>query len=1554
MGQVAINSFNKGMTQDMGKSIPQQGSYLYGKNLRIIANEDSAESGIVVNVEGNSFSISFIVPQSTLSPCQAAWVENGSLEFYEGIVVPIGGFVSYSGVIYYNFNHNGPLLETHITSEEGMRVIECGNTAGDGEFPFEYLEGYGDPSIESNTVPTDVELAALNGEVPVDIIGWATVRDTIYVFATNSSSLNPGGILEEANNNPSSYGYIYKVEFDLVLNTADSELVYYDSELNFSTAHPIEAVGRYETDSIQRLYWTDNFNPPRTINIADPNVLSLNPDDLNINPSITFSRPSITTVSDGGSLPSGMYQYAYRLRNIGTEGAVTRFSPLSGLVHVVEASEGEDYWTYSSDPEITTEYVGNEPGVMCQKAVTIQIDNIDLDYEYIEVAAIFRTTKEGVSNSYIFTSKKLTSSSITVKHSSNIDIVGLVSITELTSHTLRVERAKTLEAKDNRLFLGNVITPTDTVNINARAYRYKRDDNKVYVGDISPATTYSDINFDPTEEYVQDADLYASAGFTYGVEHNLDALNPYNADIVDSITDATKSYKYQEDGRTIGGEGPYVKYEFIKKELDGDEYVTGSARRTAPFVSVAATQSDCNTGTSYFDYKNPVTNANLKGYQRDEIYRFGLVLFDLQGNPGDVNWIGDIRFPTHRDIDYKGGASLYNFTLSQTRETGTGDNYHYSGSQSGMNFGMDADGVTNLQSGGQFGALSSSSSSGGKNTGINKHSMYALGIKFDVTLPEDIQKQVSGWSIVRVERKTEDRTTLGQGLGTWMSRFAEQDDQGGTTLLAFNAHLASQSDGSNFVVDNYGQMRHTLMTMDSPDFALTGNYPTAGDCDWIEVLGEMGTGASRNSYENDFVDDTDDNFYRKYYSHVITYRDLTAGSTLNRNFFKPDNSSVLSEGGTLGSGLIPDGDEFFKDGIFNAGVETTVNDIDFFSIGCETLFLVFPGYHVGGNPSAGYYVGNVPSTGVATAFPYYEHWLLATEGAETEDLLNHIYFHNGDDELYEGASGTDASLSANDDEPHINSASKFKTQEKPLLSWRRERPSQYGGRTHQDRTTNIYIAASEFVPVVKLGANNYSPAPSIDVWGGDTYIHYYDFVKLKKWSSGDIGSNDTIKKFNFNFAFPVETTLNIGMREGSHFANSDDLDFDDTTIRDLYSAENDLIEFYPKNPEIYTNGQYDNRVLYSDEKISGQLKDSWRSFRYDNYRDVDGGYGPINKLTLFRDSLYSFQDRGVGLFAVNPVAITTTQESDSIVLGTGAVIQDHKYIITDVGSKHQWSVLATNKGLYWADILTNSIYKMGGAEEGMLEVSRVKGLKSFFEDRLEYSPFSLTEYNNLTGSVMQFGDTPTHLHGIVAGYDAKNNEVLFSFLERGNGGTIDHGGTPDKKETICYSETTQSFTSFYDFATPMFINTQDKLLSVDPSSGNSLYLHNTGAYGQWYNETFKTILRFIVNPNPTETKVFDNFEWHTEVLNAGGDIPNQTWTNIAVQTDYQNSANVLYPDINIKRRERTWKTAVARDKGVSRLRDKYLIVQLEYENNGTGGNKIRSHYVKTKFRVSKR
>jgi hypothetical protein len=49
-------------------------------------------------------------------------------------------------------------------------------------------------------------------------------------------------------------------------------------------------------------------------------------------------------------------------------------------------------------------------------------------------------------------------------------------------------------------------------------------------------------------------------------------------------------------------------------------------------------------------YKDPSTNE-FKGYARDEIYAFSMVLFDKYNNPSNPLWIGDIRFPRNQDID---------------------------------------------------------------------------------------------------------------------------------------------------------------------------------------------------------------------------------------------------------------------------------------------------------------------------------------------------------------------------------------------------------------------------------------------------------------------------------------------------------------------------------------------------------------------------------------------------------------------------------------------------------------------------------------------------------------------------------------------------------------------------------------------------------------------------------------------------------------------------------------------------------------------------------------
>ena len=137
------------------------------------------------------------------------------------------------------------------------------------------------------------------------------------------------------------------------------------------------------------------------------------------------------------------------------------------------------------------------------------------------------------------------------------------------------------------------------------------------------------------------------------------------------------------------------------------------------------------------------------------------------------------------------------------------------------------------------------------------------------------------------------------------------------------------------------------------------------------------------------------------------------------------------------------------------------------------------------------------------------------------------------------------------------------------------------------------------------------------------------------------------------------------------------------------------------------------------------------------------------------------------------------------------------------------------------------------------------------------------------------------------------------------GGRIEWVMDPNS-ETIAYSETTGTFTSFYDFSTPMFIDMQDKLLSVNPSGGdnNEVWIHNSGNKASWYGDIHDTTLEFIINKAPLYTKVFDNLDWYTEALGIDDvDLPNTTWTLIRCTTDYQDTTDTdLNVEDNIKRR----------------------------------------------------
>lgn len=250
-------------------------------------------------------------------------------------------------------------LDIRISTDKGESIGAFTNIKGN-EFSFTIPSAgnFGDPSTP---------WTATNPEV----IGYGTIRNVIILFVADDSV--PSG---------TSKGWIYKVTYDPADRTKTGGtpvLLYYSDTLNFKKEWPIEALGRYENASTQRIYWTDYNNFFRTLNIVDPNLITFPVENVDIFPEIQYTQPILQTVAGGGQLNSGMYQIAYRL--ITSDGKETLISPPSNMIHITRAAE------FDSIPK----YVGEPEKINSGKSIEIEVDTSNYvgDFEKIEFFALY-------------------------------------------------------------------------------------------------------------------------------------------------------------------------------------------------------------------------------------------------------------------------------------------------------------------------------------------------------------------------------------------------------------------------------------------------------------------------------------------------------------------------------------------------------------------------------------------------------------------------------------------------------------------------------------------------------------------------------------------------------------------------------------------------------------------------------------------------------------------------------------------------------------------------------------------------------------------------------------------------------------------------------------------------------------------------------------------------------------------------------------------------------------------------------------------------------------
>lgn len=812
----AINVFSGGMNKDLSElNISNRESY-HIENFRHVT-EAGSSTGALVTVKGNKLitaipsapSIYKITEDSFGSAPAAPWTYTISFTNSSGIISSTVGDASISGYdVLFDYIYN-ELTTNSIYSS--FTVVRPSN--------HEILVySLSDDLISENSGNWDLFSASQSN---LQIIGSTYIRDDIYLFTTNDNTQD-GGI-----------GQVWKFTYNEDTVIGNLELKY-TGDLKFSKQHLIEAVGRYENSGIQRIYWTDNHSSPKVLNVADPYVLNTPLTLVSLQSGVEFEKPLFKGVSSGGSLKTGVYQVSYRLKR---GGAVTQYSFPSPQINVIKGSEtSAPYFKLGSTP---IEYSGGAINDPTDKKLTFEVRGLDTRYEIIEFVYIYKLDNTG--EPLVFSFAEL---AIPTDGNINIDLTGgesvsEVSFTDFSIYSALFERVKTIASKDNRLVLANITTSNyHNLSMNARAYRWKDD------GFGSPTSYISDINIDPDDPLTSTTDR--------------DAVNPYN-------TDETNEYKYQTDLTTLGGEGPNVSYTFVKQKLIGDDKYAHSAlsqpivaplidtiRYTPLTYDLGVDNQDYNYAQIWENFKHPAICSLFKGYARGEVYRFGLVLYDLFGRPGFVNWIGDIKMPESYDTDAI-DADESNFLIANDDRNG--------------NMG---------------------------------HWMYSLGVQFEVNIPIALQPLISGYSIVRVEREDKDKTRLGTGLLTQLNLYTNSsgDDIYAMVGNAQNDNLSEQD----------------LYTFDCPDFYFKGT-PDFKSSDYIRIISVLTAPDSATPggpldayYKYYHLDDPTEapysisiaNLKRNLDSSMFVYRGNLQNTSTGNQFW---NYSVFNAIGDTGEGV---------------------------------------------------------------------------------------------------------------------------------------------------------------------------------------------------------------------------------------------------------------------------------------------------------------------------------------------------------------------------------------------------------------------------------------------------------------------------------------------------------------------------------------------------------------------------------------------------------------------------------------------------------------------------
>lgn len=1065
----------------------------------------------------------------------------------------------------------------------------------------------------------------------------------------------------------------------------------------------IKIVANYESDTNIKIYIVDSKSPIKSLNIMsdkyiykpgtsggifDDNGNIKDPSVIEATPSAILPMPQILGLGTG-NLKSGKVQYCYQLYNI--RGNSTVFSSCSGLVHLTKSNTEEELNKYSGTGK-------DEPSGKSVK-ISIEITNstsgINYSYYYdgCRIYRIFYKDNTDIPTIDIVDEIMINQDTTVIQYEDlGSNKIGQITIEELNAIQNYSFIPSTIEKKNNMLFAAGVQQNEWDPEYDARAYRCTSTGRL-----ILNSSNYSkkiDIQL-PEPGTIEEKQIYT------GIDIKHDCINPYNSvrGNVNSENDCQYSNNKVNGNRVLGGKGPNVSYRFVttvsvldtmgtmgrsgifNREDDYAKiYVPSSTQDKILFNHIDTPTTIIQHKTDIYksqpNYADPIFDVNYVGYQRDEIYRFGIVLYNNKGIASPVHWIGDIRMPHpnkycafYADNNLLGNALGLQFTVTNLPEEVVAYEIvrckRTAQDRTVVMQGVLSE-ITNYDKKYLNGDQLANE--------LDYRPRVPLGYT-NTNIPWAYTKSVLGITSIQ-DRQFFINSKVNRDYAVLISPEIDINKE----------NILSQMD--NVYVEPiywlHGQTNYRVKGLNNSPFIVplqTNQAFTSIKAIQSGFIGQYITSTSEpvfclcNEGDGGSVHDPSNLINKHYTPHYTSLYNNRISVSLNNNTIYPP---ILA-----------------KDAIVNMNAYyRTIGNISYLNIGfvCNDT----DNWNIATNRS-GYFGSCCIINGQLSSIPRLSA-IDTTKVEASSTVINNIK----------------TSVPAVFELPVVN----IKRYITP-----------YGGNSYVTRSNSVYISTGSYHQVKQ---NN-----SVIVYGGDTYLGIHDHRTCCPWPNPG-GYNESMGALQISCTdyIPFESSINLTLQYGDTTSRSTEGNITwtnpylGTTIdqgnqgnyqiqskpyyayNDAYSAQSDSKKYVSKGVYSITNENNINRIVYSQVKTSNEIDDNWLKFKLADYLDVDSQYGSITNMLSFRDKLFFWQNNSLGIAAVNDRSLITDNNVGTLTLGTGGVLTRYDYITTGNGSSiiNDYSIINSYSTIYWYDTDKNEICSFS---DTVHKLSKEKNIQTF-------------------------------------------------------------------------------------------------------------------------------------------------------------------------------------------------------------------------------------------------